>query len=57
MRSATLLAAVNAALAEALQEDDAVVVYGQDIGVNGGVFQATVGLQQRFGSQIGRVHV
>lgn len=51
MRAATLLAAVNAALAEALQEDDAVVVYGQDIGVNGGVFQATAGLQQRFGSR------
>ena len=51
MKSATLLAAVNAALAEALQEDDAVVVYGEDIGVNGGVFQATAGLQQRFGSR------
>ena len=51
MKSATLLAAVNTALAEALQEDDAVVVYGEDIGVNGGVFQATAGLQQRFGSR------
>ena len=51
MKSSTLLGAVNAALADALQEDDAVVVYGEDIGVNGGVFQATAGLQSRFGKR------
>ena len=49
MRSASLLAAINTALAEALEEDDSVVVYGEDVGVNGGVFQATAGLQRRFG--------
>ena len=49
MTAASLLAAVNSALAEALEEDDAVVVYGEDVGVNGGVFQATAGLQERFG--------
>ena len=51
MKSATLLGAVNTALADALEEDDAVVVYGEDIGVNGGVFQATAGLQSRFGKR------
>ena len=32
-----------------LQHDAAVVVIGQDVGVNGGVFRATAGLQERFG--------
>ena len=51
MKSASLLAAINTALAEALEEDDSVVVYGEDVGVNGGVFQVTAGLQQRFGKR------
>ena len=51
MNSTTLLGAINAGLAEALEEDDAVVVYGEDIGVNGGVFQVTAGLQSRFGER------
>ena len=51
MKPTTLLGAVTAALAEALEEDDSVVVYGEDIGVNGGVFQATAGLQRRFGKR------
>lgn len=49
MTSASLLGAINGALAEALEEDDSVVVYGEDVGGNGGVFQATAGLQRRFG--------
>ena len=32
-----------------MQHDDRVVVIGQDVGVNGGVFRATAGLQARFG--------
>ena len=32
-----------------MQQDPSVVVIGQDVGANGGVFRATVGLQQRFG--------
>ena len=51
MKSATLLAAINSGLAEALEEDDSVVVYGEDVGVNGGVFQVTAGLQERFGAR------
>ena len=51
MKSATLLAAINSGLAEALQEDDSVVVYGEDVGVNGGVFRVTAGLQERFGKR------
>jgi 2-oxoisovalerate dehydrogenase E1 component subunit beta len=47
----TLVEAVNLALARALSDDPNVVVLGEDVGVNGGVFRATVGLQQRFGRQ------
>jgi 2-oxoisovalerate dehydrogenase E1 component subunit beta len=49
MPEVTLVEAVNLALARALEEDRDVVVLGEDVGVNGGVFRATVGLQQRFG--------
>jgi 2-oxoisovalerate dehydrogenase E1 component beta subunit len=38
------------ALARAMSEDEDVVVYGEDVGLNGGVFRATVDLQQRFGA-------
>jgi 2-oxoisovalerate dehydrogenase E1 component beta subunit len=47
----TLVEAVNAALARALADDANVVLLGEDIGVNGGVFRATIGLQQRFGRE------
>jgi 2-oxoisovalerate dehydrogenase E1 component beta subunit len=47
----TLVEAVNLALARALADDASVVLLGEDIGVNGGVFRATVGLQQRFGGE------
>ncbi len=36
-------------MAYELEHDDRVVVLGEDVGVNGGVFRATAGLQQRFG--------
>jgi pyruvate dehydrogenase E1 component beta subunit len=32
-----------------MQRDPDVVVIGQDVGANGGVFRATAGLQERFG--------
>src|SRR6266700_3725090 len=51
MPEVTLVEAVNLALARAMEEDANVVVLGEDVGVNGGVFRATVGLQQRFGSE------
>ena len=47
----TLVEAVNLALARAMAEDPDVVVLGEDVGVNGGVFRATAGLQQRFGAE------
>ncbi len=51
MASLTLVEAVNQALAREMAHDDSVVVFGEDVGVNGGVFRATVGLQERFGAQ------
>ena len=49
MAEITLVEAINRALAYEMQRDPSVVVLGEDVGVNGGVFRATVGLQQRFG--------
>jgi len=46
----TLVEAITQALAFELAANPNVVVFGEDIGINGGVFRATVGLQQRFGS-------
>lgn len=48
-REITLIEAVNMAMAKAMEMDPSVVVFGEDVGCNGGVFRATVGLQQRFG--------
>ena len=51
MPEVTLVEAINLALARAMEDDPNVVVFGEDVGVNGGVFRATVGLQQRFGPE------
>ncbi len=50
MAEVTLVEAITLALARGMEEDPNVVVLGEDVGVNGGVFRATAGLQQRFGS-------
>ncbi|MEX2355410.1 MAG: alpha-ketoacid dehydrogenase subunit beta [Thermaerobacterales bacterium] len=44
-----LVEAVNSALRTAMKLDDRVLVMGQDVGVNGGVFRATEGLFDEFG--------
>ena len=49
MADLTLLDAITAALAHEMAADDAVILLGEDIGKNGGVFRATLGLQDRFG--------
>jgi pyruvate dehydrogenase E1 component beta subunit len=51
MAEVTLVEAVNLALARAMSEDENVVVYGEDVSINGGVFRATVGLRETFGSE------
>lgn len=51
MPDITLIEAVTQALAWEMAHDDQVVVFGEDVGKNGGVFRATVGLQERFGER------
>ncbi len=50
MAELTLIEAVTQALAYEISHDPSVVVLGEDVGVNGGVFRATSGLHARFGS-------
>jgi 2-oxoisovalerate dehydrogenase E1 component beta subunit len=49
MAEITLLGAITLALARSMEEDPNVVVLGEDVAANGGVFRATEGLLQRFG--------
>jgi 2-oxoisovalerate dehydrogenase E1 component beta subunit len=51
MPHVSLIEAVTQALAFALKNDPTVVVLGEDVGVNGGVFRATAGLQKVFGPE------
>ena len=49
MTTANIVQAVNMALRQELNRDKRVVILGEDVGVNGGVFRATDGLQKQFG--------
>ncbi len=51
MPSRTIVEAVNDALGVALAADERVLVLGEDVGRNGGVFRATDGLCERFGAE------
>jgi len=51
MAQITLVEAVNLALKHEVERDPSVVVLGQDVGVDGGVFRATLGLIERFGPE------
>ncbi len=49
MAQVTLVEAINLALKHEMARDPSVVILGQDVGVDGGVFRATLGLSDRFG--------
>ena len=51
MATMTMAKALNAALADAMLDDDRVLVFGEDVGQLGGVFRITDGLQARFGDK------
>ena len=51
MPEATLVEAINLALARAMADDERVTLLGEDIGKDGGVFRATDGLLARFGPE------
>ncbi len=47
----TMVQAINQALADELERDERVLILGEDVGRNGGVFRATEGLFDRFGPE------
>ena len=47
----TMIEALNLGLAQELERDKRVVVFGEDIGPNGGVFRVTEGLQKKYGER------
>jgi pyruvate dehydrogenase E1 component beta subunit len=49
MAQMTMIQAITDALRTEMKNDENVLVFGEDVGVNGGVFRATEGLQQEFG--------
>jgi pyruvate dehydrogenase E1 component beta subunit len=51
MATVTMVQAINAALRDAMHADERVVVFGEDVGRQGGVFRVTEGLQTEFGRQ------
>jgi len=51
MPQMTMVQAIQDALRLALREDPRVVVLGEDVGANGGVFRVTEGLQAEFGAE------
>ena len=51
MPEVTMVAALNAALRDALKGDPKTLVFGEDVGELGGVFRVTDGLQKDFGRE------
>ncbi|GAB3069203.1 alpha-ketoacid dehydrogenase subunit beta [Salinicoccus sesuvii] len=51
MAQMTMIQAITDAMATELRNDENVLVFGEDVGVNGGVFRATEGLQKEFGDE------
>jgi len=49
MPNLTLVQAITLGLQQEMERDDRVVILGEDVGKNGGVFRVTEGLQARFG--------
>ena len=47
----TIVKAINNALDIKLKEDENIVIYGEDVGVEGGVFRVTEGLQRKYGAE------
>ncbi len=51
MAKLTMIQALNLALRQEMARDDSVIVLGEDVGVDGGVFRATDGLINQFGEE------
>jgi len=50
MANLTLVQAINLALVQEMERDDRIIILGEDVGHNGGVFRVTEGLHTKFGS-------
>ena len=50
MANLTLVQSINLALTQEMEADDRVLILGEDVGHNGGVFRVTDGLHKRFGA-------
>ena len=51
MAKMTMVQALNLALQQEMAKDDSVIVLGEDVGVDGGVFRVTDGLIDQFGEE------
>src|SRR6476660_1834058 len=51
MAQMTMIQAITDAMRTELKNDENVLVFGEDVGNNGGVFRATEGLQKEFGEE------
>jgi pyruvate dehydrogenase E1 component beta subunit len=49
MAHLTLVQAINLALVQEMERDDRIIILGEDVGLNGGVFRVTEGLHDQFG--------
>lgn len=51
MAQKTMIQAITEALEQEMERDEDILVFGEDVGKNGGVFRATAGLQEKFGEE------
>ncbi|MSQ90272.1 MAG: alpha-ketoacid dehydrogenase subunit beta [Phycisphaerales bacterium] len=51
MANLNLVQAINLALIQEMERDERVLILGEDVGANGGVFRVTEGLHKRFGAR------
>lgn len=56
MAQMTMIQAINNALQNELKRDEDVLLFGEDVGVNGGVFRATEGLQKNSAKIVYLIH-
>lgn len=51
VQTMTMAAALNRALADAIEADPSVLIFGEDVGALGGVFRVTDGLTEKYGEE------
>ncbi|MBT2731639.1 alpha-ketoacid dehydrogenase subunit beta [Carnobacterium sp. ISL-102] len=51
MAQKTMIEAITQALDQEMERDQDILIFGEDVGKNGGVFRATAGLQEKYGEE------